>query len=206
MEKFSQRLDRRVREAAEGRPGVSRAGVSRAAGMNESWVRDLIEERTRMPNAEALERLAAALDTTTRWLLTGEEQGENIRGVPLVGYVGAGAEIIIVDDHAKGAGLDEVEAPPGARSGTVAVRVRGGSMMGRYDPGDVIYYSEQLPPDSLVNKRECVVKLGDGRLFVKRLRRGSARGLYSLDGVHGPVIEDVAVEWVARIDASKPAY
>jgi len=178
------------------------------AGRNETWVRDLLHGRTQMPSAEHLEKLAEVLDSSPQWLLHGGEHSGNVGGrtVPLVGHVGAGAEILIIDDHAKGAGLEEVAAPPGAPRSTIAVRVRGESQLGRFDDGDIIFYSEHLPPDDLVNRRECVVKLADGRLFVKRLVRGSGQGLYTLLSSNAAPIDDVAVEWAAKIDAVSLAY
>ena len=55
--------------------------------------------------------------------------GRRAMGVPVVGYIGAGAEVLPIDDHAKGAGLDEVECPRGMDPAkTVAVKVRGDSI------------------------------------------------------------------------------
>ena len=46
--------------------------------------------------------------------------------------------------------------------------------------------------------RECVIKLADGRLFVKELRRGE-NGRFTLFGWNSPLIENVAVEWAAPV-------
>lgn len=116
--------------------------------------------------------------------------------VPLVGYVGAGAEIIPVDDHEKGASLEEIEAPQGLNLyGYVAVRVRGDSMYPRYFEGEVIAFKRNTDwsPDCL--NKECVVKLKDGRCFVKIVRAGSKDGLFTLESFNAPPIRDVQIEW-----------
>ena len=196
--------------------GLSRAEVTRRARrnspqdvtFNETLVRDLEEGRTRMTAAERLRGLARALETTEDFLVEGiDDTGAAVAPtVPLVGYVGAGAEVFMIDDHEKGAGLEEVEAPVGAKRSTIALRVRGDSQLGRYDPGDIIYFSERRNPEDFVNQREVIVKLEDGRLFLKRIVRGSKKGTFTLLSSNAPIIEDVRVEWTAKIDGSKPHY
>lgn len=121
------------------------------------------------------------------------------RTVPLSGYVGAGQEVYQFDEGGSG----EVEAPPGARPETQAVEVRGESMLPLYEAGAILYYSRQLPPDTMIGRR-CVVRLEDERVLVKTLRRGSEHGLYSLLSLNAPDIEDVGVQWAAPIDWIKP--
>lgn len=119
---------------------------------------------------------------------------------PLVGFVGAGAEVYAIDDHLKGGGLEEIEAPFPVPLHTVCVAVRGDSMMPVYEDGDLIGYSRAHgDPAQLLNRR-CLVKLVDGRLFIKVLKRGSGPGLFTLSSFNAPDIEDVALEWVAAFD------
>lgn len=56
--------------------GLSREAASRQAGLNVTYVRDLIEGRTRTPLASKLARLASALKTTPEWLLEGRGEKE----------------------------------------------------------------------------------------------------------------------------------
>lgn len=126
------------------------------------------------------------------------------RTVHAVGYVGAGAEVFPIDDHALGAGLDEVDVPPLIQGDVVAVIVRGDSMYPRYFDGEYLFYSgERRPPDELVG-RECVVWLKDGRALVKRLRRGTAKGLFNLESFNAPVMEDQAVVLAAEVRGRAP--
>lgn len=125
------------------------------------------------------------------------------RMIPLVGYVGAGGEVEYLDDSAKGAGLDEVPAPPGADPQTVAVGIRGTSMHPVYRDGWVLYYSAHCQPVDLLGQ-DCVVRLADGRTMLKRLLRGSTAGHFNLESYNGAAIEDVPLEWAAAIDFIDP--
>lgn len=123
------------------------------------------------------------------------------RMVQVVGYVGAGAQVYPIDDHMKGGGLDEVECPPGADpSETVALRVQGDSMMPYMPPGTVVYYSERYDGGctEYLNKL-CVVKVRDGATLLKILKKGYAAGRFSLMSYNAELIEDVQIEWCARI-------
>lgn len=120
---------------------------------------------------------------------------------PVVGFAGAGAEIYAIDDHEKGGGLDEIEAPFPVHPSTVCVVVRGDSMLPVFEDGDLIGYSKEpsRDPAQLIGRR-CLVKLADGRTFIKVLKRGSQKGLFTLVSFNAGDIEDVAVEWAAEYD------
>ena len=139
-----------------------------------------------------------AFKVSPSWLLTGEDAGSS-NTVNVVGFVGAGAEIYPIDDHAMGAGLAEVEAPPERTKDTVAVTVRGDSMWPAYRDGDVLYYNERREDLDALLMRECVVHLRDGRVFVKTLTPGSRPGFYTLTSYNAPPIPDCEIEWAARI-------
>jgi phage repressor protein C with HTH and peptisase S24 domain len=122
-----------------------------------------------------------------------------LQQVPVVGYVGAGAEIFSVDDHAKGGGIDYVDAPPGGISkSAVALVVRGDSMLPVFEAGDIIYYDRQDNGDlSHLIGKNCVVRLADGRTFVKKLQ--FSNGAYWLHSHNADPIVDAQIEWAARV-------
>jgi len=123
------------------------------------------------------------------------------RTVRLVGKVGAGAEVHLFDGDMSSERIDEVEAPPGADEATVAVIVEGDSMYPRYLERETIYYRRADAtgdPASLIG-REVVVRLADGRTFVKVLRRGSSPGYFTLDSYNASSMEDVVIEWAVPV-------
>lgn len=117
--------------------------------------------------------------------------------IPLKRYVGAGQAVFPIDD---GNGDDDyIEAPPGLAGEAVAAVIRGDSMFPRYDDGNIIMWSQHLPPMDLLH-REAVVGLADGRILVKTIERGSANGFWTLISFNAPPIPDVVIEWAAPID------
>lgn len=142
------------------------------------------------PSAEAYAR---AYRVPVAWLMFGEGEPTK-KGVPLVGYVGAGAEVFPVDD---GGALDWIDPMPGIGPEAVAVRVRGNSMFPRYFDGDVLIYDQHIPVRK-ANGQECVVRLTDGRVYVKTVRC-HASGLVTLESFNAPTIAEADVEWTAPV-------
>lgn len=180
--------------------GLSQSELARRAGVAQQLIGQL--ERAEVRSTKAIYRIAEILSVAANDLDPALPAATNYnRSVPLVGYVGAGSQVIAFDDHHKGAGLEEVEAPPGGGSrSTVAVKVRGDSMMPAYMDGDLLYYDEREDGDltHLVG-RECVIALPDGRLFIKRLHRGSRPGRWLLMSHNASPIEDAEIAWAARV-------
>lgn len=167
------------------------------------------------------QRLAAQLgvsqSTVHRWLKGAEPEGANRDSiaalyenalsaqdadkpqVQLQGYVGAGQAIYQFDEQGGG----YVDAPPEYSPATVAVEVKGDSMLPLYEDGTILYYSKILTPEQMLNRR-CIARLADERVLVKTIRRGSETGLFTLVSLNAPDIEDVAIEWAAPIDWIKP--
>lgn len=128
---------------------------------------------------------------------------ENRSSVQIVGYVGAGSEA-----HYYGVGqgeIGEAERPPGATKYTVAVEVRGDSMAGKADHGDLIYYDDmQLPPRTNLIGRLCVVGLPNDKVLVKKLMPGSKRGYFHLYSTNSEPMLDQQVDWAAKVIWIKP--
>lgn len=122
--------------------------------------------------------------------------------VPLVGYVGAGAEAHL---FSEGQGpFDDVEAPDGATEHTVAVEIRGESLGSLFDEWLVFYDDVHEPPRPELLRKLCVVGLADGRVLVKRLERGQLAGHFNLISNTEPPIYDAIVEWAARVKQMTP--
>lgn len=127
------------------------------------------------------------------------------RTVAVAGYVGAGAEVTPFDDFATGEGIDQVPCPAGFDPDrVVAVRVRGDSMFPMGDGWDLFYRKDvDGVPDNAVGAL-CVVKLIDGRMFVKHLARGSQKGLFTLISSNGAPMLDQRIRWAAPVLTALP--
>ena len=83
---------------------------------------------------------------------------------------------------------------------TVAVVVKGDSMAGQLEDGWVVYYDNRhIPPSERLLGRLCVVGLEDGRVLVKKLLPGRAKGLYDLYSANAGPLLDQAVAWAALV-------
>lgn len=176
----------KIREARE-RRGWSQEDLAKAAGTKQQNI-DRIESGE-VKHSRYLSAVLRAL---------GMDEEDRLGLVPLVGMVGAGAEVFSIDDHAKGGGLEEVERPHGSTRSTVAVKVRGDSMRPAYKDGDLLYYDRQANGDlSHLIGADCVVKLVDGRCFVKELRQ--TKGNYWLYSHNGDHLMDIEIDWAAKV-------
>lgn len=177
-------------KAARLRLGWSQEQLARAAGTSQQNIDRIESGKVQM--SRSLPAIKKAL---------GLSEGETeIRPqlVPIVGYAGAGAVVIAIDDHAKGDGIDHVDVPAGVMSlSSVAVVVRGDSMLPVYRDGDVIFYDRQYRGnlDHLIGKT-CVVRLLDGRTLIKDLYRTD--GTYTLISHNAPPTSGV-IEWAAPV-------
>ena len=135
---------------------LGRRTASRAAGLNETFIRDLVENPGRSPRAENLAALAAVLGVSVQWLLTGEGElaqgattsGDSLsfmqtRSLLVRGVVAAGLWREAWDE-ADGVDPDDIErvhvpTPSGfERASLYALRVRGRSMDLEYPDGSII--------------------------------------------------------------------
>jgi len=180
------------------RAGYSSAGAAaRRLNINEQTYR-AHENGTRGLTRQNVRPYARVFKVSPEYLLYGT--GERQLHIPLVGYVGAGAEVFAIDDHAEGGGLAYVDPPPEASLDMVAVEVRGWSMYPAHWPGDVLYYREHAADVESVIGDVCVVRLADGRVFVKVIEHGSQPGLHDLTSFNEPRLRDQRIEWAAPVE------
>ena len=193
--KLRQWLEDRLGELAS--RGKSKSGLARLLALHPTRVSEMITGKRGVDSSE-LRALADYLEWPVEHVLgLLDRGGPSVRPtVPIVGYVGAGAIIVLFDDVTQS---DRAEAPPKVAPTTVAVIVRGDSMYPVARDGDLIYYDQEPGPPELLLKEECVVRLADGRLMVKLLSRGSVEGRYTLLSYNGPPMEDVEVEWAVPV-------
>lgn len=151
------------------------------------------ENGSRGLTRDNVRRYAKHFRVSPEWLLYGTGEATR-KPVPLVGFIGAGAEVFPFDD---GGSLEEIEAPPGCGPNAVAVKVTGESMMPRYLIGDVLIYEEHTSLRE-ADGEECVVALTDGRVFVKTVHMEGG-GLVTLESWNYPLMRNMEPKWVAPI-------
>lgn len=176
---------------------------ARAAAIRHNWVVSTYAShengQTPVPT-DAARDYARAFKVSAAWILTGEETKRE-RGktsITIVGKVGAGAQVIIEDDHGKGSGIGEIDLPT-VDDNLMCVKVEGDSQRPRYFHGELVFYKADHFAPSQVVGQECVVRLQDGRMLIKTVRRGTRKGVYSLESWNADLIEDVVIDWAAPV-------
>lgn len=188
-------------KAARKASGLSQSALASKIGAAQQLIGQL--ERGEVRSTKLIFKIAEALNVPAN-VLDPEipSQSNEKKFIPVVGYVGAGAEVRSIDDHEKGGGLDEVEPPfDGLSPSTVAVRVRGNSMFPTFRDGDLLLYDRQDNGDLVhLAGKDCVVSLRDGRKFVKQLKRTPTGEwyLYSVNLDSEPIF-GVEIEWAAKV-------
>jgi phage repressor protein C with HTH and peptisase S24 domain len=123
----------------------------------------------------AADRYAKAYRVSEAWLLTGEGPGpDQPSEIPVMGYIGAGAEILPEYDQVPPDGLYQITLPYPLPAEMTAFEVRGDSMLPAYRDGFVIVvYKEQQRPLESFYGEEAAVRTSDGRRFIKTIQRGT---------------------------------
>jgi len=184
--------------------GLNQGAFGELLGTNQSTVSRW--ENGSSPEGPMLQKIADVANTTVERLLGDDGvTGAPANKIPVVGYVGGGAEVYPYDDYPRGDGMDFVDRPPFLTGQAVAVEVRGNSLFPVAEDGwRLVYTGQQSLVEEEVLNRLCVVQLVDGRMLVKRIMRGTAPQRYHLASTNAPLIEDVEIVWAARVKAIIP--
>lgn len=146
---------------------------------------------------ETLAALAPVLGTSAAWLLEGV--GATASVLRVVGRVGAGAEILPEFEQIPPDGLYEIELSLPLPPESIAFTVEGDSMWPRYNAGDVVICEEKEHDPLAITGQEAAVRTGDGKRYLKTIRRGAATGTFDLESHNAPPIRNVTIEWAAPI-------
>ncbi|MBB4287920.1 S24 family peptidase [Roseospira goensis] len=190
----------RKRMAETGRTDMKRLSLD--SGLNETYVRDILEGRTKEPRYQKLNKLAAQLGTTAAWLTTdhdmpqaprapgaGQPTDPNVdlstirteglvgaRDLPVFGSAQGGpdGEMIVTFEPIEW--VRRPEPLEGVKGGFSFYMV-GDSMSPVYEPGDMILCHPTRPP--YAGQDVLVIRRLDGSqcALVKRLVRLDAEGL-----------------------------
>ncbi|QHJ77739.1 MAG: LexA-like protein [Bacteriophage sp.] len=159
------------------------------------------ENGNRGISRETLGLYAKRFHVTLDWLLTGKKSA--IYSVPLMGYIGAGAEIMPDFEQVPPDGLEKIEIPFQIPDDMVAFSVKGDSMLPMYKDGYIIIvYRDQRKSIESFYGQEAAVRTSDGKRFIKTIMRG-ADGV-NLFSWNAAPIENVKLEWIGEIFAVLP--
>jgi phage repressor protein C with HTH and peptisase S24 domain len=124
---------------------------------------------------------------------------EETHKVKVAGRIGAGAEIFPDAEQVPPEGLFEIEIPFPVPESALAFEIEGDSMWPRYDAGDVVLcWREGTNPAEIIGW-EAAVRTHDGKRYLKRILQGSRARHYDLESYNAPVIRNVKLEWVAKV-------
>jgi hypothetical protein len=191
-------------------------GIDRRRAAFKTWLEanggvSAVAERSKVPKTTLYSYLASksqSLKGTTQdqiadafGIPADEMFGGGARTVPLVGYVGAGAEAHF---YAESDGpLDEVEAPPWATDQTRAAEIRGESLGPLFERWLVFYEDVRSPVTPDLHGRLCVVGLPNGKVLVKKLRPAGGGLFHLLSNAEEPMW-DQEVAWAAVVKEMRP--
>lgn len=157
------------------------------------------ENGTRGISRDKADLYSRAFGVDPSWLLYGKRPPSDRKTVPLVGFVGAGAEA----HYYEPADLGEVDAPEGSTDKTVAAEIRGTSLGPLFESWLIFYDDVRSPVTPDLYGRLCIVGLLDGRVLVKKIRN-AGNGLYHLESNTEPTMFDQEVVWAARVKSMTP--
>lgn len=172
------------------RDGIKRKPLAKAAGLGETAIRDIFDDKRNDVRVGTLFKIADYFGVTID-----EISGRN--DVPLLGKVGAGGMIAFDEDGERGF----VARPPLAGGDRlIALEVCGDSMLPKHENGDVIYVRRDhdgILPHYL--GQYCAVALVDGGVYLKVLSAGSKPSRYTLRSLNAADMENVEVLWASPV-------
>lgn len=173
---------------------ISQRQLAKRIGLDPAAVSYMFAGKRRMTMDEARSIAEHMLVPVTEVMRqAGIEVLDDVRKVPVAGYIGPGATVSLlpVGTH------DEVIAPADVPAGSFAVQAR---IVNNPKDGWLWFVSgTQQPPDELLD-RLCIVALSDGRLLCAMLRRGYKQRLYNLVLMtDAGVLENKEVAWAAKV-------
>jgi transcriptional regulator with XRE-family HTH domain len=162
------------------------------------------ENGVRGVRPERAQQYATFYGVSPEWIVYGKGDEADRAGatVPLVGYVGAGAEAHFYASSDEG--LGEVEAPPEATMDTRAAEIRGESLGPLFEGWLVFYDDVRTPVTPDLMGQLCVVGLPNDKVLVKKLRPSRTPGLYHLLSNSEAPMLDQEVAWAAKVKTMRP--
>jgi transcriptional regulator with XRE-family HTH domain len=182
--------------------GLSQAKFGEAVNKGQTTISSWETGRTE-PSSDELVQVALALNVEVQALRGDAQPGGGEDLVQIIGTVGADPSGAVIRNTGQQS-YDRIPGLGGGRLRESALEVRGHSMRGFVDDGGIIYFAEQHPsPTPMMLGQVVVAELENGEIVVKRLLKGSQPGLYDLESINGPTIEDAPIKWVALVTGTR---
>lgn len=159
------------------------------------------------PEKETREIRAHELDAMRGFFAAATESGPATGSeIPVMGFLGAGAEVEPDYEQVPPEGIEQVTVPFPLPDDMIAFRVKGISMLPVFKPDAVIIvHREQKKPLTSFYGEEAAVRTSDGRRFIKTINRGALPGTVNLISWNDvQPIENVRLEWIGEIFATLP--
>src|SRR6201746_279098 len=173
-------LDIRLIERGLEKPGKTKGGLAAAMGVRPGAVSELFSGIRLIKASE--------IAPITEYL--------GLNSVPIMGRVGAGASIEPEHEQVPPEGLGEVDLPFPISEETIAFEVAGGSMLPKYENGDVIVvFREQRHPLASFYGEEAAVRLKTGERYLKTIERGKSANMVNLTSLTPKPLHGATLEW-----------
>lgn len=192
--------------------GRSLRNVALEAGVSYEQLKNLKQGKSQRTNVDDAMKVASAFGVTLHDLYAGKLDGAP-SVVAVLGRVGAGAKVPLVDTDEAIGGMFRVAAPSqllrsAPASQFAAVEVEGDSMAPQYQPGDILFYSRATHEGILDEDigRPCVVECQDGNAWLKQVKRGDEPGLFHLISLNptGENMHNRRIRWASRVILALP--
>lgn len=175
---------------------ISQRQLAKKIGIDPASVSYMLSGKRRMSMDEAkavAEHLLVPVTEVMRQ--AGIEVLDDVRKVPVAGYVGLGGTVTLLPNGTHDLALAPADTP----DGSFALQVR---MVNSPRDGWLCFVSgiQQSPVECL--DKLCVVALKDGRMLCAVIKRGYKRALYNLILIYDAapnVLENQEVTWGARV-------
>lgn len=185
---------------------------ARAAALSNNWSEQTYrahEGGWRTIGLDDAERYARrfrhfGIDVTARGILFGDDNGESVfenesDTVRVLGVISAGGLIETSSEQVDHNDLVRVTIPFQVPIDTIGFRVVGMSMHPRYDPNDIVLCSSHGQPASSLVGLYSAVTADDGNRYLKRILKGSRKGLFHLESCNAMLMPDIKIIWSSEI-------
>lgn len=180
--------------------GWTQADLAEAVLLSQSYIAAIESQNIdKSPSMDTLVAIANALSVRVGDLF------DDHKSIPVLGRVGAGAEVNLAAFDAHPGGLYQISCPDNLyamRDEVTAVEIEGDSMLPNYQPSDILFYKHKANsvPSEVIG-RICVCHDADDNVWVKVVKIGSEKGLFNLLSLN-PLADnrlDIKLKWAAPV-------